>query len=447
MVSLPLGTGRFLTRGAAARAYHRAISLAAMLRPLRLATLLALVASPGVLAQDAPLAVSVDCPGYVPGCDIDFFQTEVPFARFVRDQGGADVAVFITQQETGGGGRRYELTFRGRRGAALGRADTLRVGTEPGAADDAQRRALLGRLRLGLVGYAARTGLADRLSVGYAEPAATDAGDAPAARDPWNSWVFGVNGDGYFSGQQSSTSANLFGSLSASRVTERWKLQVRPNGSYNRSTFELDPSTTVVSANGSYGVSGQAVRALSARWSAGVLANARHATFQNYDVRAVGGPAVEYNLYDFAESTRRQLRLGYRLEAEAVAYVDTTLFGQTRALNALQTGYVAAVFAQPWGSSNATVEVSQILTRPDKYRATLSGNLDLRVAQGVNVRLGGYVALVRDQVNLPVFGATDEEILTQQRELATGYEYFANVGLNYTFGSIFNPAVNARFGN
>ena len=49
-------------------------------------------------------------------------------------------------------------------------------------------------------------------------------------------------------------------------------------------------------------------------------------------------------------------------------------------------------------------------------------------------------------MNLPAAGASGEEILTQQRELATGYDYFASVGLSYTFGSISNPVVNERFG-
>ena len=406
--------------------------------------LLLAAAAPAARAQDAPLAVSVDCPGYVPGCDVDFFQTEVPFARFVRDPAGADVAVLITQQETGGGGRRYDLFLRGRRGAA-GRTDTLTVQTEPGATDDALRRALLGRLALGVAGFAARTGLADRLSVAYAAPAAAEA--AAPARDPWNNWVFQIRGQGYFNGQQRTSSASTFGSLSASRVTDRWKLSVRPNGSYNRSAFDLNDSTTFVSAQTSVGVFGQIVRALSAHWSAAVQANARRSTFQNYAARVTAGPAVEYNVFPYTESTRRQLRLSAGLEGEAVAYVDTTLFGKTSETNLRQIYGAAAVFAQPWGSANVGLEASHILTRPDKYQLGLNGNLDIRIVRGLTANVFGNVSLIRDQINLPAAGATDEEVLTQQRELATGYQYFMGLGLSYTFGSIFNPVVNARFGN
>ncbi len=409
----------------------------------RLALLLALAAT-AAHAQDVPLSVSVDCPGYVPGCDVDFFQTEVPFARFVRDQGGADVAVLVTQQETGGGGRRYDLFFRGRR-AAAGRVDTLTAQTAPGATDDMQRRALLGRLALGIAGYAARTGLADRLTVAYAAPTAETPTAAPA-RDPWNNWVFRIQGNGYFNGQQQTSSVSTFGSVSASRVTDRWKVSIQPNGSLNRDRYDLTDSTTFVSRRTSVGVFGQVVRALSPHWSAAVQASVRRSTFQNYDARVTGGPAVEYNVYPYTESTRRQLRIAAALEGESVAYVDETIFGRTREFNVRPRLSAEAVFAQPWGSANVSAYASAIATRAGKYQTGLNGNLDIRILQGLNANIFGNASFIRDQINLPAAGATPEEILTQQRELATGYQYFMGVGLSYTFGSIFNPVVNARFG-
>ena len=52
---------------------------------------------------------------------------------------------------------------------------------------------------------------------------------------------------------------------------------------------------------------------------------------------------------------------------------------------------------------------------------------------------------MRDQVFLPRRGASDEEILLQQRDLLTDFDYRLNVSLSYTFGSIFNNIVNPRF--
>jgi hypothetical protein len=53
---------------------------------------------------------------------------------------------------------------------------------------------------------------------------------------------------------------------------------------------------------------------------------------------------------------------------------------------------------------------------------------------------------VRDQISLPALEATSEEVLVNQRQLATSYRYFYFFGVSYTFGSIFSPIVNPRFG-
>lgn len=71
--------------------------------------------------------------------------------------------------------------------------------------------------------------------------------------------------------------------------------------------------------------------------------------------------------------------------------------------------------------------------------------MDVRLFRGLSLVLLGGVELVRDQVFLPRRNASTEEILLQQRELATSYRYFTSVGLSYTFGSPFAMVVNSRF--
>jgi hypothetical protein len=395
----------------------------------------------------APLTASVACPAYVPGCDEAFFQEQVPFVRFVRDQSDAEVFVLITSQETGGGGRRYTLFVQGQRGRAPGVRDTLFAEAGEGASEDVQRQALVLPLALGLAHVAARADLAAGLRVAYAPPAPPPNGTAASTRDPWNAWVFRVSGYGYAQGQRSYTSLNTNGSFSASRVTDTWKLTVRPFASYNRSTFTLSDGEPVVSTTSSGGAFAAATRALGPRLSGQLSATARRSTFDNIAFSGEAGPAIEVNLYPYTESTRRQLRLQYRVAGAAVAYVDTTIFGRLDELLLRHEGGATAVFAQPWGSTNIGVELSHYLSRPDKYRASLFGDGSIRVAKGLN--LNGFIsfAFVRDQLSLPLGGATDEEILTRQRLLATNFEYFGQLGLTYTFGSVYNPTINARFGS
>ena len=402
----------------------------------------ALLAIPS--AAQTPLTATVDCPGYVPGCDQDFFQTEIPFMRFVRDQADADVYILVVDEDTGGGGERYTLIFEGRR-RAEGRRDTLVVATPPGASDDGQRRALLSRLRIGLAGFAAQAGFGDRITVGYDAPAEAVAEEP--ARDPWNSWVVRLSGSGFFSGQSRQQSANVFGSVQASRVTESLKVSVRPSVSYNRSAFELNDGSTFVNDNANYGLNARAVKSLTSHASAGLSAGVSRSTFSNYDLRARAAPAVEYNLFPYAESTQRQLRFSYEAGVELAAYADTTIFLKTDEVLPYHEAGVAAEFKQPWGSVDIFSGVSQYLSQPDKYNASIGGGVELRLFRGLSLDVDGSYSLVRDQINLPAQDASDGEVLTQQQELATGFDYFASVGLSYSFGSIYNQVVNARFGN
>lgn len=63
-----------------------------------------------------------------------------------------------------------------------------------------------------------------------------------------------------------------------------------------------------------------------------------------------------------------------------------------------------------------------------------------------NFNMQARFASIHNRLYIARRGATDEEILTQQRRLATNYSYFAFTSLSYTFGSVLNNVVNPRFG-
>jgi hypothetical protein len=69
------------------------------------------------------------------------------------------------------------------------------------------------------------------------------------------------------------------------------------------------------------------------------------------------------------------------------------------------------------------------------------------VLEGLSLKISGNASRVRDQVSLQAQGATLEEILLQRRQLATQYQYYVSLGLDYTLGSIFSNLVNARCGD
>ena len=81
-----------------------------------------------------------------------------------------------------------------------------------------------------------------------------------------------------------------------------------------------------------------------------------------------------------------------------------------------------------------------------KNHLILFSALDLHLIKGLSLSLFGQVSRIRDQLYLPKGDLSDEERLLRLRQLATSYNYFVQVGLSYSFGSIFNNVVNPRFG-
>ncbi len=396
------------------------------------------------LAQEATtgaLRVAYDC--QTGGCDRDFFQTELPYVQFVRDQGDADVFVLINGESTGGGGTRYTLAFTGRK-TYDGQTNTLTTSVPADATSDDSRRALLSRLRLGLTGYVARTPLAERLTIGYEAPEASGDADVPEV-DPWNGWVFRLRGSTFFDGQSRSSSFSGNGNVSATRTTEAWKTRLSVFSSYNRSEFEISDDETFVSERSSQSASGFVARSLGDHLTAAFDAGLSRNTFFNYDALFTAGPAVEYSLFPYSESTQRLVTARYGVDLRAVAYVDTTIFGEISEVLPQHTLRLGVELAQPWGSVNASANAQQYLSQPSKYDAGLFGGINVRLARGLQLNLGGSVSYIRNQLNLPAGGLTPEEILTEQRELATNFRYFGNVGLTYSFGSIYNAVVNPRF--
>ena len=76
----------------------------------------------------------------------------------------------------------------------------------------------------------------------------------------------------------------------------------------------------------------------------------------------------------------------------------------------------------------------------------MEGFSEIRLFKGFSVNFFGEYSRTRDQIYLPRGEATTEEILLRQRQLFTGYQYFFNFGVSYSFGSILNNIVNPRFG-
>ncbi|MBA3641301.1 MAG: hypothetical protein H0W53_18930 [Acidobacteria bacterium] len=389
----------------------------------------------------ARLKVYLDCQYE---CDFDYLRTNVAFVDWVRDRADSDIHLLVTTQTTGGGGSSWTLKFIGA-GPQAGADETLTFSTASTDTSDARRKELARLVRLGLTRYVVRAGQTNSLDVTFKPPAALDAQTTPQ-KDPWNYWVFRTGVNGNLGGEQTSKNGSYRLNLSANRVTEAWKINLSTNGSYRENTFEISETTTIRSITRSWGVNTLVVKSLGPKWSAGVRANLSGSTFSNQDWVLGITPGIEFDVFPYAESTRRSWTFLYSIGAERANYTDETIFGKLEETVPIHSIGSNLGLRQPWGSAGASASFSQHLNKPERTRLSIFANADVRLFKGFSFNMFGDYSRIRDQINLKRGGASVDEVLLRQRQLATGYRYFVGFGVSYSFGSIFNNVVNPRFG-
>ena len=418
-----------------------------MNRPI---TLLAFVAASSLgLATRAPgqqqaaleaLDVFLDCQNFY--CDFDHIRREIVFVNWVRDRQDAHVHILGTSQPTGGGGRELTFAFIGLRQFA-GRADTLRYVSRNTDTQTEIRDGQLQTIKVGLMRFVAQTQARERLRITYQAAAEAPVGEV---RDPWNLWVFTFNFSGNAFGEQQQAFTYLNGSVTANRTAQNIKINLRLSGSYNRSSQELSTGP-YVNVTHSFSGSDLVAWSLSPHWSFGLYSAQNSSTYYNQDFAIKAGPVLEYNLYPYDQSTRRQLAIRYNPQLAGFDYEQETIFFKTKETLPAHRLDVVLSAQQPWGQVETQASAVQFLHDLGKYRLTLSGGIEFRVFRGLNLSLNGEVERIKDQLYLSRAGLTDEEILIRRRQLGTDFRYFTFFRLSYRFGSKFANVVNSRMPN
>ncbi len=388
------------------------------------------------------LRVFLDCQVF--SCDFDHFRREIRFVDWVRDRQDADLHLLLTSQGTGAGGDEITVQVIGR-GEFEGADDRLTYTTDATDTQQESRAGLTQTLKLGLVRFLVGTERAEWVQLFY-RPPGERSGQAQPEDDPWNFWVFQLTISGSFSGQESTSSLSLNGDLSADRTTEDWKFNLFLSGRYQENNFDLNDSTTIKSISRNYTGTTLLVKSLGDHFSAGAQGRVTISTFANQDLLVRFAPALEYNLFPYSESTRRQLRLLYTLGVTAIDYTEETIFDKTEETKFDQSLSVSLGLTEPWGTAQVSLQGSHFLDDFDQNQLTLFGLTDVRLVRGLSVNLFGSISHIANQRNLPKGGATEEEILLRRKELATSFLFSGSIGLSYTFGSTFSNVVNPRFG-
>ncbi|RLE08513.1 MAG: hypothetical protein DRJ06_04420, partial [Candidatus Aminicenantes bacterium] len=263
--------------------------------------------------------------------------------------------------------------------------------------------------------------------------------------DPWKFWIFSLSLEGNFQGEESRKTRSLEVNFSANKVTPEIKIRLGFSGEFDRRKYIYEEET-IKTASDEKNFTGMVVKSLTGHWSAGAWVEAESSTYKNMDLYFTVAPAVEFNIFPYSESTRRQLRLLYRIGLIQNDYNEKTIFGKLKETLYNESLTTTLEIREPWGSMSASLEGSHYFHDFSKNRLQLRGFLSFRVFRGLSVDIRGRYERIHDQLSLPVGEASLDEVLLKIKELQTAYDYYFSIGFRYTFGSVYSNVVNPRFG-
>lgn len=387
------------------------------------------------------LRVFLDCGD----CFSEYLRSEIDWVDFVRQAQDADVHLFSNSQETGGGGREVTLRFVGA-GRFQGKDKDLRAVSITGDPEDVRRQGVYDAVRVGLLGYMAIDGLPAGLELSI-EPKEAEGGPQPAS-DPWNLWVYRLGAGGSYQAEESTRETEWRLNASADRVTEAWKISFGADLEKNTQRFNLDDDEDEpfkVSRDSSE-LESFVAKSFGPHWSIGLDTGVAASDFGNTKLSARVMPAIEFSVFPYREYATRQLVLQYKAGARHARYNEITLFGKVR--ETVGQHELSADFDQKtkWGSMEFGLELSQYLHDTKLYRLEAQTDLSFRITRGLSLTIEAQASRIRDQISLPLRGATPEEVLLRLRELQSSYQLEFSFGISYSFGSLFNNVVNPRFG-
>lgn len=376
-------------------------------------------------------------------CDLNYVREQIPIINYVNDRTEADIHILFTDQRTGSGGREYLLLFMGQNNFA-GINDTIKYNINQIDSQDQRRSKMVEALKAGLTKYIFKSPVADRMKITF-----TDGnGDSPSTEisDDWDSWVFRTSLNTSLSGQQTAKHGNIGSSISINRVTEESKIYLYASFNYNESNYDYG-ETKITSISRRQNISGSYIGSISGNWSWGLWSSLTKSTYSNLNLAFSIAPGIEYNFFPYSEANQRQFRVEYRVNINYNKYELETIYFKMKETLLSHLLRFSFELIEPWGNAGFRLSGSNYLHDFNLYSLSTDGFISVRLLKGFSFDVRGGYSKINNQLALPRGQASLDEVLLARKEIATQYSYNFGIGISYSFGSIYNNAVNSRFGD
>ena len=301
------------------------------------------------------------------------------------------------------------------------------------------RNGIVRILKMGLMTYVAKTPLTDNISITYKVAAVPS-----AVVDKWDYWVFNIISNNTLNGEKLRKSLSVRSTVMADRVTPDWRISFYLNSNYSKDKY-ITVDRTISSIKRSQRFASTVVKSFGEHWGAGFFSSASSSIYSNNKLSINVAPAFEYNVYPYAESTRRELSFLYKVGYTGNNYNEETIFNKTYENLFNESLTATYIIKERWGSIRTMLIGSNYFHDFSKNNLRFHTGLSWRLFKGLSLDISGNYSRIHDQLTLPKKGATEEEVLLHIKQLATQYDYNFRIGFRYTFGSIYSNVVNPRF--
>ena len=372
-------------------------------------------------------------------CDARYIQQKTLFIDYVRDQNLSDLDVFVFEIGNGSGGIEYTFNFYGKK-EFNNREESVAVFLDPILTSNERREKLLNTYMLGLAFMLQNTTYEENFEVSYNMPENVL---STKTFDKWKNWVFEISGSFDYEDEKSINEKEYRLDFEIDRVTDLWRVRSDFGFQNNVKTF-LGDEDNYNSVRDRIYFSGSVVKSISEHFSTGVFGSFQKDTFSNFKSFLNFSPALEYNIFPYREVLNREITFAYKIGYSNYDYIEETIYGYLNEKLFVQSLTLNLRYRKNWGGIYSYLSASQFLNGQKQNRLTFNNFINLRIIQGLALRVTGRFQLIRDQINLPKGEVSIEDLLLRQRQIATDFKNTISLGLSYTFGSIFNNIVNTR---
>lgn len=384
--------------------------------------------------DNKPLKIFFDAYGSL----FRYVQTDLDYVDIVRNPELAEIYILMNSTRTGSGGEEYTLTFVGQNGFT-GINDTLSHTIQQNTPNDKRNDEIVKLIKIGLVRYIAKTPNKKFLNIEFNKKF-----EKEIKKDNWDGWVFGVGVNGSFEAEESQKQVEWELDIDVDRVSEDSKFKIDANISNDLETYTSDDGESSISKRRRF-IRSLYVLSISDHFSAGFFTGFRNNTYDNIKSSFDFAPAIEYNYFPYQESVRRNFTFLYRIGYLYQNYYNETIYfknSENLFRHSLSIGYR---INETWGDARFFLTSSSFLHDFSKNRIELWSRFSYMLSGSFSFNVQAEISYINDQLYLEQNGASLEEVLLNQKSLATQYQYQIRLGFQYTFGSIYNNVVNTRF--